>query len=147
MSKAEDSRIIKHRLYWEIRKGRRSSLGNRWLSHIWPNPKEEKIMFRPRFGYLNHIGPGDTAGHHFHLKKEEIFCPMGDLELILEDPKTKKVKIVKMSLGTKNWYILYYIPVGIPHAVRNRTKKFQPLVVLTNKLDLYSNTFKHQIKV
>ncbi len=134
------SRVIKHPLYWEIRKGRRTSKGNRWLSHLWPNASERKQLFVPRYAYLNHIGPGDVAGEHYHHDKQELFCPMGDLWLILSDRNGKKQR-VRMSLGTKEYYTIYYIPPGIAHAVQNRTKKFQPLVVLTNKEDLYGKTY------
>ncbi len=140
------SKILKHKLYWEIIKGRRTSVGNRWLSHLWPNTKESKLMFVPKFAYLNYIGPGDVAGNHYHKNKKEIFCPLGNLELILVGPKNGKKKIIKMNIGTKNYYKMYYIPPFIPHAVRNTTKRFQSLVVLTNKVDLYSNTIKFSIK-
>jgi len=139
------SKIIKHELFWEIVKGRRSSKGNRWLSHLWPNTKESKLMFAPKFAYLNYIGPRDVAGNHYHKNKKEIFCPLGNLELFLHDIKLNKTIRVKMSIGTKRQYTLYYIFPMVPHAVVNKTKSFMPLVVLTNKKDLYANTFKHQV--
>lgn len=145
MSKETDSKITKHKLYWEIRKGRRSSLGNRLLTHLWPSKSEQKKLFIPRFCYSVTISPGDTAGHHYHSKKQEIFCPIGKLEMLLKNPKTRNKKLVKMNAGTKNIYKMYYIPVGVSHAIRNKTSKSQMLVVLVNSYDLYSNTFKHKI--
>ncbi|MFA6098527.1 MAG: cupin domain-containing protein [Patescibacteria group bacterium] len=136
------SRVIKHKLYWEIIKGRRTSKGNRWLSHCWPNISESKKAFRPNFAYLNHIGPGDTAGNHYHRDKKEFFCPMGELLLLLRDVKGKKTVKVKMSLGPKDFYKIYYIPPLVPHAIKNNTKKFQPLLVLTNKQDIYGKTYE-----
>lgn len=139
------SKIVKHKLYWKIIKGRRSSKGNRWLSHLWPNNKESKLMFVPKFAYLNYIGPGDVAGNHYHKNKKEIFCPLGNLLLVLRDLKNNKNVRIRMSNGTKQCHILYYIPSKIPHAVINKTKYFVPLIVLTNKKDLYANTFKYQV--
>ncbi len=139
----EFSKVIRHSLYTEIVKGRRSSKGNRWLSYLWPNSREEKLFFKPTSAYLNHIGPGDIAGNHHHERKREFFCPLGDLVLYLYDTKKKRTTTVKMSLGSKNRYSMYYIPPGIPHAVKNETTKFQPLVVLTNSQDYKSKT--HQL--
>lgn len=139
------SKIIKHRLYWEIIKGRRAHVGNRWLAHLWPKPNEVKKTFLPKYAYLNYIGPADAAGNHYHKNKKEFFCPMGRLDLILKDLKTGRIEKVKMSLGTRNKYVIYYIPPLVAHAVVNRTKTFQPLVVLTNKVDLYGNTIKEKV--
>lgn len=139
------SKIVKHKLFWEIIKGRRSSIGNRWLSFLWLNNKESKLMFIPKFAYLNYIGPGDIAGNHYHKNKKEIFCPMGNLDLYLYDKKLNKIVHIKMSMGTKQKYILYYIPSLIPHAVVNKTKSFVPLVVFTNRKDFYANSFKYQV--
>lgn len=140
-----ESRIIKHPLYWEIRKGRRTSVGNRWLSPLWPTPPERHMTFTPRYAYLNHIGPGDVAGQHFHHDKQELFCPMGDLWLILSNRRSSKKYRLKMSLGTKWYYTMYYIPPGVAHAVHNRTKKFQPLAVLTNTEDIYGQTHRYKL--
>ena len=138
----ELSKVIRHSLYTEIVKGRRSSKGNRWLSFMWPNTKEEKTFFKPTSAYLNHIGPGDIAGNHFHESKREFFCPLGDLTLFLYDTKAKRTTTVRMSVGSKNKYSMYYIPPGVPHAVKNETKKFQSLVVLTNVKDYKGKTRK-----
>ena len=141
----EQSKIVRHPLFLEIIKGRRTNKGNRWLSHFWLNEEECKKLFTPTFAYLNYIGPGDEAGHHYHENKKEIFCPLGDLELLLGNTKKKTTEIVKMSVGTKEHYIMYNIPLMVPHAVRNSTDQFQPLVVLTNKEDIYGKTFKYQL--
>lgn len=133
-------KLRRHRLYWELIRGRRTSVGNRWLNAIWPTPEEARQTFTPRFAYLNHIGPGDTAGNHFHAKKREFFCPLGDLVLVLYDRSRKKAIRVRMSNRTKRQYTMYYIPPHVPHAVENKTKQFQPLVVLTNERDAYSST-------
>ncbi|MDD5715126.1 MAG: cupin domain-containing protein [Patescibacteria group bacterium] len=139
------SRIQRNKLYWRIIKGRRSTKGNRWLSHLWPNTNEQKLTFRPRFAYLNNIGPGDIAGNHFHTSKKELFCPLGNLELLLADPVTNKITVIKITPGNKNSYTMYYIPPRVPHAVRNCTKKFQPLVVLTNTPDVYAKTYNYKV--
>ena len=139
------SKIIKHKLYWKIIKGRRTNKGNRWLSHLWPNKKESKLLFIPKFAYLNYIGPCDIAGNHYHKNKKEIFCPMGNLDLLLYDTRLNRTVRIKMSIGNKKIYTLYYLFPPVPHAVVNKTNTFVPLVVLTNKKDLYENTFKYQI--
>lgn len=139
------SRIVKHPLCWEIIRGRRSSLGNRYLTHLWPTKAEAQDMFVPRFAYSVVIGGGDTAGHHYHSEKEEIFCPMGELELLLENPDTKEGAVIRMNAGTKEEYHMFYIPTGIAHAVRNATQQTQTLLVLVNHDDIYTNTVKYQI--
>ncbi|MBU0597385.1 WxcM-like domain-containing protein [Patescibacteria group bacterium] len=137
----EQSKIVKHKLIWEIIKYRRTNKGNRWLSHFWPNQNECKKFFTPTFAYLNYIGPSDQAGGHYHKNKKEYFCPLGDFKLLIGDVKNKKTEVIKMSLGTKKYYSFYYIPPMVPHAVKNCTDKFQALVVLTNKKDIYGKTY------
>lgn len=139
------SKIVKHKLFWEIIKGRRSSIGNRWHSHLWVSKKETKTLFLPGFVYLNYIGPGDVAGNHYHKNLKEIFCPLGNLDLFLRDTKLNKTIHIKMSVGTKSKYIMYYITPMTPHAVVNNTKKFMPLVILTNKKDDHSDTYKYKV--
>jgi uncharacterized RmlC-like cupin family protein len=138
--KEQYTRLVKHKLYWELIRGRRTSIGNRWLNAIWPTPAEAKRTFFPHFAYLNYIGPGDEAGHHVHNHKQEFFCPIGDLVLLFFDEKSKKTIKLRISNRKKNEYTMYYIPPKVPHAVLNMTKKWQALVVLTNESDIYSKT-------
>ncbi len=141
----QDLKIIKHDLYWELIRGRRSNKGNRWLNFLWPTDEEGKESFVPKFAYLNYIGSGDVAGNHYHITKGEFFCPMGNIELYLEDPKTSNKEKIEMSLGNKDFYIMYYVPVGIAHAVRNPGNDFVPLVVLSGELSLSEKTIEYKI--
>lgn len=138
--KEQFTKLKKHKLYWELIRGRRTSKGNRWLSALWPTPAEARQTFTPRFAYLNYIGPGDVAGHHYHAKKKEFFCPLGDFIVLLYDWKQKKTLRLRMSNRKKKEYSMYYIRPNIPHAVINTTKRWQALVVLTDSLDIYSKT-------
>lgn len=129
----KDLKIIKHDLYWELIRGRRSGKGNRWLNFLWPTEEESRESFAPQFAYLNYIGPGDVAGNHYHTTKGEFFCPIGGFELYLADPKSGKHRKVAMSLGNKDFYTMYYVPAGVAHAVLNPGKDFAPLVVLSSE--------------
>lgn len=139
------SNLEKHDLYFKIIKGRRSNRGNRWLSMLWPTDSEAKETFVPTYAYLNYIGPNDVAGNHFHKIKKEIFCPFGELELHLENPKTGKKQLLKISIGNKKFYEMIYIPPEIAHAVRNPTNQFVPLVVLANKPDSNEDSYIHKV--
>lgn len=141
------SKIIKYKLYSVIEKTRRTNVGKRWLSSLWPNPAEAKQTFTPTNAYLNYIGPGDIAGNHFHTKKREFFCPMGKFMLYLLDKKTKKISAIKLDAGTKEKYSMYYIPPFVPHAIKNIGNSFSALVVLTDKSDNYGNTIKLPFKI
>lgn len=143
--KEQYSRLVKHRLYWELIRGRRTSIGNRWLNALWPTPDESRQTFLPRYAYLNYIGPGDEAGHHVHRKKQEFFCPMGDLLILLFDVKNKKTIKVRASNSKKKEYTMYYIPPNVPHAVLNVTKKWQALIVLANEGGMHSKTTPFKI--
>lgn len=123
-SKEQYNRLVKHKLYWELIRGRRTSKGNRWLNSLWPTPAEMKKTFLPRFAYLNYIGPGDEAGHHLHSQKREFFCPMGDLILLIYDKKNSKTIKLRISNRKKKEYVIYYLPPNIPHAVLNVTKQW-----------------------
>jgi dTDP-4-dehydrorhamnose 3,5-epimerase-like enzyme len=139
-SNEQYAKLVKHRLYWELIRGRRTSKGNRWLNALWPTPEEARKTFFPKFAYLNYIGPGDEAGHHFHKQKQEFFCPIGDLIVMLYDRPLKKTVKIKISNTNKKEYTMYYIPPGVPHAILNRTKDWQAIIVLTNESDIYSKT-------
>ncbi len=77
--------------------------------------------------------------------KNFFFCPLGELDLLLGDTRKKTTEIVKMSVGTKEHYIMYNVPPLVPHAVRNVTDQFQPLVVLTNKEDIHGKTYDYKL--
>ncbi|MFA4930481.1 MAG: cupin domain-containing protein [Patescibacteria group bacterium] len=139
-SKELYTKLIRRQLYWELVRGRRTSKGKRWLNPLWPTPAESRLTFFPRFAYLNYIGPGDEAGHHFHKRKKEFFCPIGDLIMLLFDKKTKKTLRIRIGNRKKKEYTMYYIPPNVPHAVLNDTKKWQALLVLTNESDIFSKT-------
>jgi hypothetical protein len=42
--------------------------------------------------------PGTRAGDHFHQKREEVFVGFGEgMELLVEDPESKEVKVWPMG--------------------------------------------------
>ncbi|MBU1146637.1 hypothetical protein KKD80_03780 [Patescibacteria group bacterium] len=141
----QDLKIIKYDLYWELIRGRRSNKGNRWFNFLWPTDEEIDESFTPKFAYLNYLGPGDVAGNHYHITKGEFFCPMGPMELYLEDPKTGRKEKIEMSLGDKEKYTMYYVPTGIAHAVRNPGNDFSPLVVLSGESLSSEKTIEYKI--
>lgn len=106
--------------------------GNRVLTELWPTPAEQRWTCTPKYAYMNEIGPKDTAGNHYHLEKVELFCPLGRLDLYLEDVKTGKRATVHMD-NPKREYKLYYIPRGVSHAIHNPGTKPVTLIILSEK--------------
>lgn len=118
-------RVLRH-------KKRPHPRGNRVLTELWPTRPEQRRTCTPRHAYLNEISPGDTAGNHYHLEKAELFCPLGRLDLYLEDVKTGKRAKVKMD-NPSRVYTLYYIPRGVSHAIHNPGKRPATLIILAEK--------------
>ena len=67
------------------------------------------------------FSPGVRGGDHYHTKREEVFVGFGDgMELLVEDPKTKKVQVFKMDPKHNGGKcVVFWMQVGMPHAVRN----------------------------
>lgn len=102
------------------------------------DPIFKKIGLKNRYTYSVGLLPGATAGNHFHKEKKELFyCPYDqEVEITLEDPKTKRRKIVKVSNKIKNKYIiLVYIKLGIAHSVKNVSARISSLTVLSNVIE------------
>lgn len=65
--------------------------------------------------------PGERAGDHYHQQRNELFVGIGvGMQLLIEDQTTKKRKIYPMNPAEGNGrLVVFYIPAGLPHAVRN----------------------------
>lgn len=65
--------------------------------------------------------PGERAGDHYHNQRNELFVGIGaGMQLLVEDQGTKQGKIYAMNPVEGNGQLtVFYIPAGLPHAVRN----------------------------
>lgn len=87
--------------------------------------------------YFVSINPGHTRARHYHNKKFELICPAyGRVEVLLEDPKTKKRERVKLSAEERKERKLLLVPMGVAHAVKNASSKKAGIVVFSSSFDL-----------
>lgn len=88
----------------------------RELSVVW----DERIPliddFKNRYQYtVKFIEEGNFAGNHFHNKKQELFKVLiGEVKVLLEDPKTKESETIILK-AEENKFL--YVPAGIAHKV------------------------------
>lgn len=84
-----------------------------------PRPKNFKPDSNCRSTVV--FDPGERAGDHYHQQRNELFVGIGaGMQLLVEDQATKQGKIYTMNPVEGNGQLtVFYIPVGLPHAVRN----------------------------
>lgn len=65
--------------------------------------------------------PNTRAGDHFHNQRQELFVGFGKgMQLLIEDPETKTPQIFFMGISKNdNLCVAFFVPAGLPHAVRN----------------------------
>lgn len=84
-------------------------------------PLPESFINNPKLR-SNVIFPPETrAGDHYHNEREEVFVGFGEgMELLVEDPKSKKIETFKMDPSKNSGRcVVFYMTAGLPHAVRN----------------------------
>lgn len=61
------------------------------------------------------------GGDHIHTIREEVFVGFGEgMQLLVEDPQTHQVELFHMDPShNQGQCTVYWMQVGIPHAVRN----------------------------
>lgn len=81
-----------------------------------PDPKLRSTVVFP---------PNTRAGDHYHTKREEVFIGFGEgMQLLIEDPRTRKVQIFDMDPSKNNGKcVAFWIETNTPHAVRNTGDK------------------------
>jgi mannose-6-phosphate isomerase-like protein (cupin superfamily) len=63
------------------------------------------------------LKPGEIGGNHVHERKKEImYVISGELNVYLEDPRTKKRCVKVISAGNK-----FYLPPQVSHALKNES--------------------------
>ncbi len=88
--------------------------------------KENEIKTRIKQVYVATIEPGKIRGNHYHLKRREwFFIAKGEVKIFLEDIKTKKRKVLKVSSKTPKLITIF---PKIAHAVKNTGKETAILV-------------------
>lgn len=77
-----------------------------------PDPKLRSTVVFP---------PNTRAGDHFHQQRQELFVGFGKgMQLLIENPETKTSQVFFMDPSKNGGLcVAFFIPFGIPHAVRN----------------------------
>lgn len=71
----------------------------------------------------------DSAGNHYHKKKEELFYPIvGEMAVVLEDIQTKERELINLDSGEHK---VLYVPKGVAHKVVAKKERSILLVVAT----------------
>lgn len=115
-SKPISSEKTKLGIFYSLRPRRNPNKAGRELLVVY----DERSLLVPNFKvhyayYVRFLEPGNTAGNHYHRKKQEIFVPItGEFEICLEDIVTKEKEILRMIAGDNR---VFYIPLGIAHKV------------------------------
>lgn len=84
-------------------------------------PKPDHVTFNPNVRSNVILPPGARAGDHVHSVRYELFVGFGNgIELLIEDPKTKKITIFNMEPSRNNSQcVAFLVEPGTPHAIRN----------------------------
>lgn len=142
--------IIDHRFCTEVRKGVRTSKGDRALWPLSLTEDEKQLAgFEPTDFYVVELGPRDFAGNHFHTKKQEIMIPLDSLVLMFADPQMPNVvEELYVPVKFKTPISLFYFKQGIAHTVFNpHDLKTAKILVLTNTAepDIIDHCFADQL--
>lgn len=112
----------------------------------WLNPRRTKlgrellviydqrfpfIKFKLRYSYyVRFLEEGNTAGNHYHRKKEEIFIPIeGNFEVHLEDIDSREREIIRLN-ALEN--VAFYVRTNISHKVVSKKKEGVLLVMASS---------------
>ena len=81
----------------------------------------EKAIGAPiTYVYSNEIQPGATAGVHYHKGHQvAVWMREGEIELTLEDVKTREREVIVLRPGNK----LLLVPTEMYHAAANKSGK------------------------
>lgn len=80
--------------------------------------------------YVRFFEPGNTAGNHYHHKKQELFIPIvGNFLVELEDINSKEKEQIKLK---QNSYQIMYVDTKIAHRVTALDKNSVLLVLATS---------------
>lgn len=95
--------------------------------------------------YAATIEPGCFRGGHYHKKRIEWFFIVGDnVEIILEDIKTKERKVIPASLERPQRITIY---PGAAHAVFNRGDEAVHLLSAQNNIYDPQNSDTYEYKI
>lgn len=98
---------------------------------------EKFFSFGPfNYNYLVPIISGQKRGGkagHYHHQKKEIFCLLnGQVEVWLENVRTKQRERIRLNGLTPNGFYMLGIPTGISHLIINTGTETANLLVYSN---------------
>lgn len=140
--------VERHNLYLRLIHHVRKTKPGRVLFTSWPMSDEGREVIKPSFSYTVFIDPGQFAGNHFHHEKAEVFIPLREAEIHLENPQTKERVVIKIENNpkTKNTVELIAIKPGIAHTVKNPSPEHTlELIVLANTSKMGPDDFDYKI--
>jgi quercetin dioxygenase-like cupin family protein len=84
-------------------------------------PRPENFKPDQNFRSTVVFDSGERAGDHYHQIRNELFVGIGSgMQLLIEDLATKQGAVYNMNpVEGDGQLIVFYIPAGVPHAVRN----------------------------
>jgi dTDP-4-dehydrorhamnose 3,5-epimerase-like enzyme len=103
----------------------------RTLKVLWDERSPLIEGFQNRYSYIvSFDSEGNTAGNHYHEKKQEIFIPLeGVLRVVLENIETKEREEVEISSSE---HLAFFVPSRIAHAVTSKSESAILLVTASS---------------
>lgn len=124
--------VIKTKLsqLFQMKVRENSQKPGRTLAVVWDSHMPLVKGFQNQFSYVvNFKVIGNTAGNHYHLRKQELLYPLiGSFKVILEDITTREKEEFELNA---NQHQVLYLPTKIAHAIVAQTNPAICLITAT----------------
>ena len=97
--------------------------------------------------YIVSIVPHQARANHYHKKKEEWIAPAaGEIEITLEDIRSKENQKIVLDTKTKDYSIIH-IPPFIAHSIKNTGDYEASIIVFSKTPEDKTDTIPYEVKV